>query len=34
VVRIRIHVFLGLLDPYPDPLVRSVDPDPSISKQK
>ncbi len=30
----RIHLFLGLLDP--DPLVRSVDPDPdpSVIKQK
>jgi hypothetical protein len=27
-------VFLGLLDPDPDPLVRGMDPDPSISKQK
>jgi hypothetical protein len=28
----RIHMFLGLLDPYPDPLVRGMDsdPDPSI----
>jgi hypothetical protein len=26
VLRIRIHVFLGLLDP--DPLVRGMDPDP------
>jgi hypothetical protein len=36
VLRIRIHVFLGLLDP--DPLVRGMDPDPgldpSIIKQK
>jgi hypothetical protein len=33
VLRIRIRwipVFLGLLDPYPDPLVRGTDPDPSI----
>jgi hypothetical protein len=34
----RIHVFLGLLDPDPDPLVRGMDPDPgldpSIIKQK
>jgi hypothetical protein len=29
-VRIRIQVFLGLLDPDPDPLVRGMDPDPSI----
>jgi hypothetical protein len=28
-IRIRIHVFLGL----PDPLVRGMDPDPSIIKQ-
>ncbi len=27
-IQIRIHVFLGLLDPDPDPLVRSMDPDP------
>jgi hypothetical protein len=25
---------LGLLDPDPDPLVRGMDPDPSIIKQK
>ena len=31
-IRIRIHKFLGLLDP--DPLVRGMDPDPSIIKQK
>jgi hypothetical protein len=35
-IRIRIHMFLGLLDP--DPLVRGMDPDPdpdpSITKQK
>ncbi len=36
----RIHVFLDLLDPDPDPLVRGMDtdpapdPDPSIIKQK
>ncbi len=38
----RIHVFLGLPDPNPDPLVRgmdpdpdpALDPDPSIIKQK
>jgi hypothetical protein len=29
---LRIHMFLGLLDP--DPLVRDLDPDPSIIKQK
>jgi hypothetical protein len=26
----RIHVFLGLLDPDPDPLVRGMDPDPDL----
>jgi hypothetical protein len=26
----RIHVFLGLLDPDPDPLVRGMDPDPLV----
>ena len=31
-IQIRIHVFLGLLDL--DPLVRGMDPDPSIIKQK
>jgi hypothetical protein len=32
----RIRMFLGLLDPDPDPLVRGMDPDPdpSIIKQK
>ncbi len=34
VLRIRIHMFLGLLDPDPDPLVRGMDPGPSIIKQK
>jgi hypothetical protein len=36
VLRIRIHVFLGLLDLDldPDPLVRVVNPDASIIKQK
>jgi hypothetical protein len=38
VLQIRIHVFLGLLDPDPDSLVRGTDPapdpDPSIIKQK
>jgi hypothetical protein len=29
-----IHMFLGLLDPDPDPLVRGMDPDPSIIQQK
>jgi hypothetical protein len=33
----RIHTFLALLDPDPDPLVRGMDPDPdldpSITKQ-
>jgi hypothetical protein len=34
-IRIRwIRMFLGLLDPDPDPLVRVLDPDPSITKQK
>jgi hypothetical protein len=27
---IRIHVFLGLLDPDRDPLVRDMDPDPDL----
>ena len=30
VLRIRIRLFLGLLDPDPDPLVRGLNPDPSI----
>jgi hypothetical protein len=30
----RIHMFLGLQDPDPDTLVRSMDPDPSIIMQK
>jgi hypothetical protein len=32
----RIHMFLGLMDPDPDPFVRGMDPDPdpSIIKQK
>jgi hypothetical protein len=36
VLRIRIRMFLGLLDPHPDPLVKGMDPapDPSISMQK
>jgi hypothetical protein len=39
VLRIHlIHMFLGLLDPHPDPSVRGMDPDPdldpSITKQK
>jgi hypothetical protein len=43
VLQIQIHMFLGLLDPDPDPLVRGMDPesdhlapdpDPSITKQK
>ncbi len=38
-IRIRIQIrqipmFLGLLDPDPDPVVRGMDPDPSITKQK
>ncbi len=28
VLRIRIHMFFGL--PYPDPLVRGMDPDPAL----
>jgi hypothetical protein len=38
VLRIRIRMILGLLDPDWDPLVRGMDPepdrDPSITKQK
>ncbi len=38
VLGIRIHMFLSLLDPDPDPLVRGMNPDPaldpSIIKQK
>jgi hypothetical protein len=36
VLRIRIRMFFGLLDPDPDTLVRGTDPDPvpSITKQK
>ncbi len=30
VLWIRIHVFLGLQDPDPDPLVRGMDPDPAL----
>jgi hypothetical protein len=26
----RIHVFFGLPDPNPDPLVRGMDPDPAL----
>jgi hypothetical protein len=26
----RIHVFFGLPDPDPDPLVRGMDPDPAL----
>ncbi len=33
-LRIRICMFLGLLDPDPDLLVRGMDPEPSITKQK
>jgi hypothetical protein len=29
----RIRMFLGLLDPDPDPVVRGTDPNPSIIKQ-
>jgi hypothetical protein len=34
VLRIRIRMFLGLLDPDPDPFVRGTDPDIYINKQK
>ncbi len=34
VLRIRIHMFLGLLGPDSDPLLRGMNPDPSITKQK
>ncbi len=36
VLRIRIHMFLGLLDPDQDLLVRGMDPDrdPSLIKEK
>jgi hypothetical protein len=30
----RIHMFLGLPDPHPDPLVRDTYPDPSVIKEK
>jgi hypothetical protein len=30
----RIRMFMTLLDPDPDPLVRGMDPDPSVIKQK
>ncbi len=30
----RIHMFLGLLDPDPDPLVRGTDPDPFYHQEK
>jgi hypothetical protein len=30
----RIRMFLGLLDPDPDSLIKDMDPDPSITKQK
>jgi hypothetical protein len=33
-IRIRSRKFLDLLDPDPDPLVRGMDSDPSIIKQK
>jgi hypothetical protein len=33
VLRIRIRMFLGLLDPDPDQLVRGTDPDPSFYHQ-
>jgi hypothetical protein len=32
-IRIRIHMFVGLLDPDPDPLVRGMDPYPSVIQQ-
>ncbi len=28
----RIHMFLGLLNPDPDPLVRGMDPDPALDQ--
>jgi hypothetical protein len=34
ITRIRIHMFLVLQDPDPDPLVTGMDPDPSIIMQK
>jgi hypothetical protein len=34
VLRIQIHMFLGLTDPDPDLLVRDTDPDPSITQAK
>jgi hypothetical protein len=33
-LRIRIGMFLGLLDPDPDTLLRGTDPDSSIKEQK
>ncbi len=33
-LRIQIHMFLGLTDPDPDLLVRDTDPDPSITQAK
>ncbi len=33
-IQIRIHMFSGLPDPDPDPLVRGMDPDPSIIMKK
>jgi|688.fasta_scaffold2090780_1 hypothetical protein len=30
VLGIWIRMFLGLPDPYPDPFVRGIDPDPSL----
>ncbi len=32
-IQIQIHMFLGLLDPNPDPIVKSMDPDPSSIQQ-
>ncbi len=34
VFRIQIHMFFGLPDPDTDPIVRGMDPDLSIIKQK
>jgi hypothetical protein len=34
VLRIRIHMFLGLLDPDPDQVVRGMDPDPTPDPQQ
>jgi len=29
-LRIRIHMFLGIPEPYPEPLVSGMDPDPAL----